>query len=109
VPRAAIVVGRLSATALMGVLVAVWFLVVGFIFGARGGRGLAGVLVVLVLAPLAAAAFGSLAAALALRTGRASVVQGIFPLVSSFSFSPPPSSRANCCGSPREAWPTSTR
>jgi ABC-2 type transport system permease protein len=81
VPRAAIVVGRLSATALMGLLVAIWFLVIGYVFGARVSGGLPGILVVLILAPLAAAAFGSLAAALALRTGRASVVQGIFPLV----------------------------
>jgi ABC-2 type transport system permease protein len=39
------------------------------------------VLVVAVLVPLAALAFGSLGTALALWAGRASVVQGIFPLV----------------------------
>jgi ABC-2 type transport system permease protein len=81
IPRWAIVVGRLAGTAALGLLAAVWFLVVGAIFGARVQAGAPGVLVVLLLAPLAAVGFGGLGAAVALWSGRASVVQGIFPLV----------------------------
>jgi ABC-2 type transport system permease protein len=81
IARPAIVLGRLGATAAMGVLLTVWFLLLGLVFGASVQAGLAGVLVVLLLVPLAALAFGSLGTALALWAGRASVVQGIFPLV----------------------------
>jgi ABC-2 type transport system permease protein len=65
----------------MGVVAGSWFLAIGLIGGARVEGGVAGALVVLVLLALAAMAFGGLGAALALKTGRASVVQGIFPLV----------------------------
>jgi ABC-2 type transport system permease protein len=81
VGRASIVLGRLGATAAMGVLLAAWFLAIGLIFGASVSAGVLGVLVILVLVPLAALAFGSVGTALALWAGRASVVQGIFPLV----------------------------
>jgi ABC-2 type transport system permease protein len=81
IARPAIVLGRLAATAAMGVLLAAWFLLVGLIFGASVQAGFGGVLVVLLIVPLAALAFGSIGTALALWAGRASVVQGIFPLV----------------------------
>lgn len=81
IPRPAIVLGRLGATAAMGVLLSVWFLMLGFVFGASVHAGVLGVLVVLVLVPLASLAFGSVGTALALWAGRASVVQGVFPLV----------------------------
>jgi ABC-2 type transport system permease protein len=81
IARPAIVLGRLGATAAMGLLLAAWFLALGFVFGARVQAGVAGILLVAVLVPLAALAFGSVGTALALWAGRASVVQGIFPLV----------------------------
>ena len=81
IARPAIVLGRLGATAAMGLLSAVWFLLVGVIFGASVHAGVLGVLVVLALVPLASLAFGSIGTALALWAGRASVVQGVFPLV----------------------------
>ena len=81
IPRPAIVLGRLGATAAMGVLLAAWFLVLGLIFGATVHGGLLGVIVVFAIVTLAALAFGTLGTALALWAGRASVVQGIFPLV----------------------------
>lgn len=81
IPRPAIVLGRLGATAAMGVLLAVWFLALGFVFGASVKSGVLGVLTVLVLVTMAALAFGSVGTALALWAGRASVVQGVFPLV----------------------------
>ena len=81
IPRPAIVLGRLGATAAMGLLLAAWFLGLGFVFGAEVQAGFPGVLLIAVLVPLAALAFGSIGTALALWAGRASVVQGIFPLV----------------------------
>jgi len=81
VARSAMVLGRLVATAVLGLVAALWFLAVGAIFGASFEGGPAGVVAVLVLIPLASLAFGGLGAALALRSGRASVVQGVFPLV----------------------------
>ena len=81
IPRAAIVLGRLGATAAMGVLLAAWFLLLGYVFGATVHAGVPGLLLILVIVPLAALAFGSVGTAIALWAGRASVVQGIFPLV----------------------------
>lgn len=81
IARWTMVAGRLMATFALGLVAAVWFLAVGLVFGAEIQGGPLGVLLVLLLVPAAAAAFGGLAAALALYTGRASVVQSIFPLV----------------------------
>ena len=81
IARPAIVLGRLGATAAMGLLLAVWFLALGFVFGASVKGGVLGLLLIVVLVVLAALAFGSVGTALALWAGRASVVQGVFPLV----------------------------
>jgi ABC-2 type transport system permease protein len=81
IPRFAIVAGRLAGTAAVGVVIAIWFLAIGLIFGATIEEGVLGALVMIVLVTLAAVAFGTLGAALALRSGSASVVQGTFPLV----------------------------
>jgi len=81
ISRLTIVAGRLAATAVMGIGVGIWFLAVGLVFGAHIEGGVLGVLMVLAVAFLAAGAFGSLGAALAINSKRASTVQGIFPLV----------------------------
>ena len=81
IPRFAIVLGRLAGTAALGFFTAIWFLAIGFIFGVRVEEGVPGVLVMIVFVIASAVAFGSLGAALALRSGSASVVQGMFPLV----------------------------
>jgi ABC-type multidrug transport system permease subunit len=81
VRRSAVVTGRLAATAALGVMGAAWFLSIGLIFGARIEGGVPGALLFVALAALAAMSFGGFGAALALRAGRASTVQGIFPLV----------------------------
>ncbi|HEX8068292.1 MAG TPA: ABC transporter permease [Thermoleophilaceae bacterium] len=81
VPRYLVVSGRLAATAALGVVIAVWFLTVGLVFGAHVEGGPLGVLVVVAVMALSAVAFGGLGAALALRSGSASAVQGTFPLV----------------------------
>jgi ABC-2 type transport system permease protein len=81
IARTTVVIGRLAATAVFGVFTALWFLAVGLLFGARIEGGVPGAVLILVMTPLIAGAFGGLGAALALKAGRASVVQGIFPLV----------------------------
>jgi ABC-type multidrug transport system permease subunit len=81
ISRFAIVLGRLAGTAALGALAAIWFIAIGLVFGARIDEGIPGALMMIVFVVLSAIAFGGLGAAVALRTGRASVVQGLFPLV----------------------------
>jgi ABC-2 type transport system permease protein len=81
ISRFAIVLGRLAGTAVLGAVTAVWFVAIGLIFGAQFEEGVPGVLMMIVLVALAAVAFGGISAAIALYTGQASVVQGLFPLV----------------------------
>ncbi len=54
---------------------------VGLIFGASFELGVPGMSLIILLASLAASAFGGLSAAIALYTGQASIVQGLFPLI----------------------------
>jgi ABC-2 type transport system permease protein len=81
ISRFAIVLGRLAGTAALGAMTAVWFIAIGLIFGARIEEGVGGALLMILLVTLSAVAFGGIGAAIALRSGKASVVQGLFPLV----------------------------
>ena len=81
ISRFAIVLGRLAGTAALGVVSALWFLGIGLIFGASISEGVLGAIAIVILVSLTAVAFGGLGSAIALRTGSASVVQGLFPLV----------------------------
>lgn len=81
IPRYAMVAGRLAGTAALGLFTAIWFLVIGVIFGVSFTEGPVGVLTMIALVVASAVAFGSIGAAIALRSGSASVVQGMFPLV----------------------------
>ena len=81
IPRFAIVLGRLAGTAALGLFSALWFLAIGLIFGADIEGGVAGAALAVALVTAAALAVGGIGAAIALRTGSASVVQGLFPLV----------------------------
>jgi len=81
IPRFAIVLGRLAGTAALGLFAALWFLAIGLIFGAEIEGGAPGALLAIVLVTASALAVGGIGAAIALRTGSASVVQGLFPLV----------------------------
>jgi ABC-2 type transport system permease protein len=81
ISRFTIVLGRLAGTAALGLFSALWFLAIGLIFGAKIESGVAGVLIAIVLVSSTALAVGGIGAAIALRTGSASVVQGLFPLV----------------------------
>jgi ABC-2 type transport system permease protein len=81
ISRFAIVLGRLAGTAALGLLAALWFIAIGLIFGVKIDDGIPGALVMILFVTLSAVAFGGIGAAVALRTGKASVVQGLFPLV----------------------------
>jgi ABC-2 type transport system permease protein len=81
IPRYAMVLGRLAGTAGLGLCTAIWFLLIGFVFGVTFTEGPLGILVMILLVIASAVAFGSIAAAIALRSGSASVVQGMFPLL----------------------------
>jgi ABC-2 type transport system permease protein len=81
IPRFAIVLGRLAGTAALGLFAAIWFLAIGLIFGATIAGGVPAALLAMALITASALAVGGIGAAIALRTGSASVVQGLFPLV----------------------------
>jgi ABC-2 type transport system permease protein len=81
ISRYAVVLGRLAATAVLGGIIAVYFIVLGLIFGASINEGVPAAVWITLLVAASALAFGSIGAAIALRTNSASVVQGIFPLV----------------------------
>ncbi len=81
IARWSFVLGRLIATATLGLVAGAWFIAIGLIFGAHIQAGVAGALVVIILVALNALAWGTVGAAIALKSGRASVAQGIFPLV----------------------------
>jgi ABC-2 type transport system permease protein len=81
IPRFAIVLGRLAGTAALGLFGSLWFLTIGLVFGAEIVSGVPGALMAIFLVTASATAVGGIGAAIALRTGSASVVQGLFPLV----------------------------
>lgn len=81
IPRYTIVLGRLAGTAALGMLASFWFLAIGLIFGATIHSGVVGAAIAVGLVTATAMAVGGIGAAIALRTGSASVVQGLFPLV----------------------------
>ena len=81
IPRVAIVIGRLGATAFITVLQVVWFLAIGLIFGAQIDGGFVGLLCILAIGVLAGVGFGALGQSLALAAKDPSIVQSIFPLV----------------------------
>ena len=88
---------------------AVWFMAIGLIFGAHIERGVPGALVMIVLAGPTAVAFGAIGAAIALRAGSVSVVQGLFPLVFVILFLSSAFFPANLLLEPAKAVAKSTR
>jgi ABC-2 type transport system permease protein len=81
VPRGALVAGRLIAAAVLAVGQALWFIVIGLLFGAEIVAGVPGALLVIAIASLSAVGFAAVGMLLAFRARNASTVQGIFPLV----------------------------
>jgi ABC-2 type transport system permease protein len=78
--RSAILVSRLCASVVLAAGQATFFLLIALIFGATVQGGVVGALIVIALAALLAIPIGGLGVLLALRTGSAEAVQGMFPL-----------------------------
>ena len=76
----ALLAGTLTGIVAMGVAQAVFYLVVGIVFGVEFAAGPAGVLVLLAFAALVALGFGALGSFLALRTGSGEAIQAFFPV-----------------------------
>jgi ABC-2 type transport system permease protein len=81
ISRFSVVLGRLTGTALLGGLAALWFIAIGLVFGVSIEAGPLAVLWIVFIVGASALAFGGIGSAIALRSGKASVVQGLFPLV----------------------------
>ena len=81
ISRYSVVLGRLAATGTLGLFIAVYYVVVGLIFGASFEEGPLAVLWITFLIITGCLAFGSIGTAIALRSNSAAVVQGLFPLV----------------------------
>jgi len=79
--RVSILIGSLAGSALFGSFQALFFTVVMVIFGVHIYAGIAGLLVIVLAGALIGLAVGGFLAAMALRTGSAEAVQGIFPLL----------------------------
>ena len=77
----AILVGQLAGAVLVSLLASLVYLAVGLIAGANLEAGVGGAVVLLALAVLIGVAFGGLGLLMALRTGSAEAVQGLFPLM----------------------------
>ncbi len=78
--RVAILTGRLGASMALGVAMALLFIGIAAMFGARVDGGVMGIIVVVIIAALFAAAVGGLGVYLAIRTGSSEAVQGMFPM-----------------------------
>ncbi len=82
----ALLAGTLTGIVAMGVAQAVFYLVVGIVFGVEFAAGPAGVVVLLAFAALVALGFGALGSFLALRTGSGEAIQAFFPVFFVFLF-----------------------
>jgi len=84
--RSAILVSRLVASMVLAIGQATFFLILAVIFGATIKGGLLGAVIVIALAGLLAIPISGLGVLLALRTGSAEAVQGMFPLFFALMF-----------------------
>jgi ABC-2 type transport system permease protein len=82
----ALLAGQLAGIVALGLVQAVFYVVVGLVTGVDFRSGAAGVVVLLGFAALVSLGFGALGSFLALRTGSGEAVQGMFPLLFVFLF-----------------------
>jgi ABC-2 type transport system permease protein len=80
-PRAAIVLGRVVAAAVIAVIQVLYFLILGLAFGASIKGGPLGVLYVFAVGIIAGSGFGAIGVLIALRARSAATVPAIFPRV----------------------------
>ena len=89
IQRVSIVLGRVTASAGLGVVQAAVFLGVAWIFGATYQGGVPGVSFAILLTAITAGGMAALAASIALRTGSLSLLQNLFPIVFVLLFTAP--------------------
>ena len=77
----AVLVGQLAGAVLVSLLASIIYLAVGLAAGSDLESGVLGAVVLLALASLIGIGFGALGLFMALRTGSAEAVQGLFPLM----------------------------
>ncbi len=82
----ALLAGQLAGVIVLGVVQAVFYVLVGVAAGVDFAAGPAGALVLLGFAALVSLGFGALGAFMALRTGSGESIQGLFPLLFVFLF-----------------------
>jgi ABC-2 type transport system permease protein len=78
--RASLMLGQLTGILALGLIQALTFLLVGFVFGDGIAAGPAGAVVLVLLSLTISLAFGAIGAFVALRSGTGEAVQGTFPL-----------------------------
>jgi len=81
-----LVAGQLAGIVVLGVVQAVFYVLVGLLVGVEFASGIGGIAVLLVFAVLVSIGFGALGIFLALRTGSGEAIQGLFPLLFVFLF-----------------------
>jgi len=81
-----LLLGQISGVVVLGVVQAIFYLVVGLASGVEFESGPAGIAVLLVYAAIVSLAFGALGAWLAFRTGSGESIQALFPVLFVFLF-----------------------
>jgi len=82
----ALLAGQLAGIVVLGLVQAVFYVIVGFVVGVDFEAGALGIGVLLVFAALVSLGFGALGSFMALRTGSGESIQGLFPLLFVFLF-----------------------
>ncbi len=82
----ALLAGQLTGIVVLGVVQALFYIVVGLLLGVRFAAGPGGIALLLVYAALVSLGFGALGSFLALRTGSGESIQGLFPVLFVFLF-----------------------
>lgn len=82
----ALLAGQLGGIVALGLVQAVFYVVVGLAVGVHFASGIGGVATLLGFAAIVSIGFGALGLFLALRTGSGEAIQGIFPLLFVFLF-----------------------
>lgn len=82
----ALLVGQLAGIVALGLVQAVFYILVGLVTGVDFRSGVGGVFLLLAFAAVVSLGFGALGCFLALRTGSGEAIQGLFPLLFVFLF-----------------------
>ena len=82
----ALVAGQLAGVAVLGLVQAGFYILVGLIIGVHFAAGALGILALFGFAAVISISFGALGVFLALRTGSGEAIQGLFPLLFVFLF-----------------------